>query len=309
MLIIIHPEFIERAVFHAVRADGDLQRRYQRAFSACYDAPDAGQRDRDFRNLHETWFRELGLHERLESRTAAFANILARAERLVVFQAPVARRQSAELFGAPGRYTVVVTICLETLLDETAFDAWIRHELLHIDDMLDPAFCYDTNARPEQRHPAGGGLFRDRYALLWAISIDARLHHDDQQAEAVRHRRTRELMQAYGMADESAAKAALDDLWIRFAAARPTHLQLLEMTGFSWTGIAWTADASNDHAGPTPGDACPICRFSTFDWATVERMEGVAHCIRIDRPEWNPRDGLCERCAEVYANSHPAATA
>ncbi len=308
MLIIFHPEFMERAVFRAVRDDGALQRRYQRAFSDCYDAPDAGQRDRAFRGLHENWFRELGLRERLESRAAAFPNILTRAERLIVFQAPGARRQSAELFGAPGRYTVVVTICLETLLDETAFDAWIRHELLHIDDMLDPAFRYDTNARPEQRQPAVGGLFRDRYALLWAISIDARLHRDDEHAPALKRQRARELMRAYGIADEPAVEPALKDLWSRFAAARPTHLELLEMTGFSWTGSAWSADTTDGHIGPAPGDACPICRFSTFDWSTAERLAGVAPRVRSDRPEWNPPDGLCERCAEVYANMPPAVT-
>ena len=57
---------------------------------------------------------------------------------------------------------------------DPALTRYCRHELLHIHDMLDPAFGYDPDTRVGQNH-GEETLILHRYRILWNISVDSRL--------------------------------------------------------------------------------------------------------------------------------------
>ncbi|MFO0972101.1 MAG: hypothetical protein U1A27_01505 [Phycisphaerae bacterium] len=159
--VLVDPKFVERLVFTATRADPRLQRDYLRAFAACHAGDgDAEARDAAFRALHAQWFERLGLPARIAARLAECPRISAEVGRVAVAQAHGATAQTAELFGQPGRYTVALAVTAATLLDEAVFDYWARHELLHVEDLLDPEFGHDPRARLRQR--AGGDRPRAR---------------------------------------------------------------------------------------------------------------------------------------------------
>lgn len=301
MLLVVQPDLVERVVFEAVRGDAAQSRAYHREFARCHNEPEGEGRDAAFRQLHERWFEQLGFRRRIFEIADEFRQVAREVPRVVITPAGGRGGQTAELFGKPGSYSVVLTVAAATLLDDAAFAYWARHELLHIDDMLDPAFEYDVAARPSGSSLAARNLGRDRYALLWALSIDARLAQSNSTARLLKAQRQREFALAWGISDSHAAVEVFDHFWTKFAAGRPTHQELLAWTRATWTGSAWSADPSAPHRAVLPGDPCPACKFKTFDWAPPALLEQLRDVIRGNLSAWQLEDGLCGRCAEVYS--------
>ena len=52
---------------------------------------------------------------------------------------------------------------------------YVRHEFTHLSDMLDPAFGYAPTLDLPGLNGAQQRLARERYRLLWDITIDGRL--------------------------------------------------------------------------------------------------------------------------------------
>ena len=52
-----------------------------------------------------------------------------------------------------------------------------------------------------------------------------------------------------------------------------------------------------------PGSPCPLCKFPTYNWVDDPESicdEMVIEAIQIDFPDWESKDGGCDRCIEVY---------
>lgn len=308
MDIAIQPNLVERAVFEAARRDAELRPLYERQFADCHAHRDADARDRAFAELHLRWFDELGLRDAIVARVNEFPNFRAKVDRLRVAQAPGPRAQTAELFGAPGRYTVVVAVAPATLLDPPAFDLWARHEFMHIDDLLEPAFRHADVLRPSGANAAARSLAQDRYTVLWALSVDFRLIRRGLAPAELRARRAAELRRAFGLADESAADRAIDALLAAGLCDAPSHPTLLQWAEHGLPGV--DAAPGESAAGPLPGAPCPLCGFRTYDWQTdFIVLAELSDIIAPDFPGWTPHRPICRRCAEVYRSCRGAVPA
>ncbi len=174
--------------------------------------------------------------------------------------------------------------------------------------MLDPAFAYDRSAPPDASSAAAETRTRDRYALLWAITIDARLAALPTAPPGLRDRRRNELARGFKLNEPAACDAAMERLWpASSAAVRPAHAMLLQCSRTGIAGGEVAADRSpTTNGAPTPGSRCPLCRFPTFDWADAAVMsEGLRSTIQADFPAWTLDAGLCGRCAELYRARAP----
>lgn len=301
MELVLHPGLVERTVFEAARRDDTLRAHYERQFAQCYGHASSAQRERAFAELHRRWFTELGLDQLLVGFVRGFPHVHEQVCRLVVARAPAPRAQTSELYGAPGRFTIVLTIAPTLMLDRSAFDYWAGHELLRIDDMLNPAFGHRPGEQPVGHTSAAQALMTDRFALLWAISIDARLERRGVLPRTVRQVRTGELARAFALNDSGAISTALDDLWHDWAGSPPTHSQLIDLARTGLTVSDQSAVQSSVVARPPAGALCPLCRFPTFDWAdSTPELEGLNGVICVDFPNWSPHEPICSRCAEVY---------
>ncbi len=295
MIVFIKPRLMETVVFQATRDNG---RDYQREFTACYDEPDPDRRENGFRAVHERWFEKLGFRGRLLELLGEFKFVQSQVKRLVVADVIGARRQGIELFGAPGRYSVVISLCPSFFLNAGDMSVWARHELQHIDDMLDPAFGFDKSLAPGGPTDAARNLHRDRYALLWAISIDARASRRGLAAESVKAKRRLEFVRAFGFDDAAQAEQPFTDLWDSMLEDRPTHSALLDSAR---DGLVNRGATDSRTSTPIGGAACPLCKFPTFDWIPPQDMpEALTASVRADFQRWNPEDGICMRCAEIY---------
>ena len=197
------PQLVEAAVSEAVRGS-KVDRGFQLAREACYGVRDIEARDRAFAKLYNDWFVRLRLADPVLEAIAQRPSISARTARRVL--APAIRRQDecAELYGnhggnAAGRPYLVLRLRPESFGYPEHIARLLRHELMHIEDMLDPAFGYDPT--PSQFNDSEGvpALIRDRYCVLWDTYIDGRLYREGRAGGGTRGKRLEEFGRAFPM--------------------------------------------------------------------------------------------------------------
>ena len=156
--------------------------------------------------------------------------------------------------------------------------------------MVDPAFDYSPNlalpgqARSQQR------LIRERYRLLWDITIDGRLINSGRATVATREQRARDFDRAYSFLPEARRQDTFQSLWSN---PSPIHSELVRLA----------SDPRDFHSTnePLPGAICPLCDFPTFHWADKILLDPIiVQTITDEFPTWTPEQGLCQRCADVF---------
>ena len=279
------PAFIEEAVFRRVADDPD-RGAFHRARERTYAIPDDEAREAAFRGLHMAWFVRLGLDRPLPSLAAELPVLAAGVERCIVRRAHSRDDEGADLFvrsgdrsrALDGRRVVILALRPERVCDGEAFRYWLRHELLHVADMLDPAFGYTPAIPGADGGPAHDRLLQERYRALWDATIDGRLARRGHAPDGVRERRLADFGQVFSFlqADAPAAFGRFFDRWPH------THAEL----------VAVAADPSS-LGGVCRRTRCPLCGLPggmVAPWPNVLGPEARSR-IETDFPGWRPEDG------------------
>jgi hypothetical protein len=159
----------------------------------------------------------------------------------------------------------------------------LRGELLHVEDMLDPAFGYERELPTPEEGEVYEKLLRDRYRVLWNTTVDGRLAARGQLTAGGEARRRREFMATFPALATDAEK----QFEKFFHGHRPSHGEL----------VSFARSVEGKSAG-----RCPLCRFPTA------RLRGlgqpldprVERAIRGDFPGFLPFQGICVQCADLY---------
>jgi hypothetical protein len=284
-------------------ASGDL--RFTREYHALTDAaycvaPSA--REEAFQPIHQRLFRQWNLAAPFESVLAEFPTLQEQVQTLWVVRAPTSRDEGADL-GFPGRTAAIVHLLPRRFLDSPNLRRLLRHELTHLTDMLDPTFAYEPTAQIPGTLPAEEPLVRDRYRLLWDITIDGRLLRAGRETVASREQRRTEFDAQFRGVPTPILEGTFRRLWDM---PRPSHPQLLEKAIDPGRALfeAWRGTIRS-----LPGSRCPLCCFpsQSLRQGTVEIPAVVVDEIQQDFPGWRPERGACERCVEGYAVTRGAA--
>lgn len=182
------PQLIEESVFLALRqreraGDGEIVRVYRQEIDPLYTLPlNSPERERGFQGLHRKFFSKLGLRNAVFEVLPRFQIMAEFLDCLVFLKAAKRRQEGAELFVRDERdlsnRTVrsgVVYVLPERFLEQEELKGFLIRELLHISDMVDPEFGYDPVLRLDEDFLPQENLIRDRYRILWEISIQKRL--------------------------------------------------------------------------------------------------------------------------------------
>jgi len=295
------PDLVEEAVLLAERTmPADAFRGFRRERNAAYDIADPERRDAAFREAHLRWFVRLGLHRPIEAAIEERAELAERVAQVRVLRAVTRQEDGADLFdralpAAAGRRQPILALRLRPslLLDAEPLRALLRHELTHVADMLDPAFGYERRLPPSDDGPSADNIVRDRYRVLWDVTIDGRLAraglaHPD--ARAARHR---EFAATFSMLGDRVGHTF--DEW--FDRVVPTHQTV--------AAFAITPPGSiGDERGGT--GRCPLCRFPVASLDRhPERLSAAARSlIERDYPSWSIDRGLCPQCLDLYEAQH-----
>lgn len=300
------PRLIEEAVFLAVNRRPE-EKRFHGERSPLYGIANAEEREQAFQNFHRAWFFRLGLSEQIEQALAEQPLLSSSVKSCLVARAPGKREEGAELFVNPDqglnekeRRTVSIFLRPESFLSPLALLTFLRHELLHIADMLDPNFGYEPALPPAEGGPTHDRLLKDRYRVLWDATIDGRMVRRGWAPGSLRAERLSEFGLAFPMFGEESK-----NLFSRFfdREAR-THAEL----------VAFVLDPKSfDEAlkAPQAGGRCPLCAFPTYAFDPEALSPEVTAQIAQDFPRWLPSHGLCRQCADLYRArglSAPAAT-
>lgn len=167
---------------------------------------------------------------------------------------------------------------------------FLHHELTHLQDMVDPAFGYVPELPVPSVSVSQHRLARERYRMLWDITIDGRLTRAGRATVATREQRAAEFSRGFSFWPEPKQQAIFESLW---SASAPTHRALAE--------LVCDPRELGSVAGPRPGAPCPLCGFPTFDWADEKQLgAAVTTAIHAEFPHWASAQGACGRCLEIY---------
>ncbi len=292
------PRLVEEAVLAALRGR-PAEAEFRAGRDAVYGIADPEERETQFRRLHAAWFERLGLGDAVGGAIREQPTVPAGTSRCVVVLAPSRPEEGADLLvaadegpAAPARRTLLLQLRPETLADPDRARRLLRRELLHVADMLDPAFGYAPEAFAAAARRVPPALLRGRYRVLWAVLVDGRLVRRGWAPPGVRAARLREFARMFPMLGARAAAA----FGRFFDGPGVTHAEL----------VAFAAEpvqaSSSARRGPHAGERCPLCGCPTYAFEPApERLPpAVRERIRRGAPAWDPADGLCRQCADLY---------
>ena len=264
-------------------------RRFHKERERLYSILDPDERNSAFFELNLSWFREWGLEQALHESLNEFP-LLATALKTAAFRRARQRREEgAELFVNGSARSAIIALRPERFADDGGLTTFLRHELTHLSDMVDPAFAYE----PEigfAKHPAQERLVRERYRLLWDITIDGRISTRNELPKTVRDHHWKQFERAYGFWDPPAIDATFRSLW---DGEHPRHSRLIELASDP-RGLRFAHK-------PAPGALCPLCGFPTFHWVPQDKVSAkIREAAAAEFPAWTEEQGICNRCFEMY---------
>ena len=268
MRIEYEPNLVEQTVFLATRQDTRLEAELHKAGDRLYELTDSVERESHFQEVHAVLFRCLGIDEVLSRLLGERPLIEQRIDRCIARQAVSARKEAAELFVKHGEdspehlaRSLFIFVCPQSLLRLDEFKQRMRRELLHVADMLDDQFGYIKDSLTGH-HPRQN-LIRDRFRVLWDVFVEGRLHREGHSEEKLKLHLRSEFARAFGRPSNGHLSNVFDQV---FQAADLTHERMLEWARSPSILFEDNCDSRRSEA-PVPGSPCPLCAFTTFDWA------------------------------------------
>ncbi len=183
-------------------------------------------------------------------------------------------------------------------------ESFLIHEFMHARDMMDPDFDYEDAFIPG--NPSVKNLITARFRLLWNIFVDSRLARKKIPSVMPKEARFREFDNYYRKIPEQQRRGIFEGLW---GTEKLTHEELLSMATDLETLISKYVDYTEEFTEQDrefihlQGSPCPLCKFPTYNWVDDPESvcdEMVIEAIQIDFPDWENKDGACDRCIEVY---------
>lgn len=173
------PSFIEEAVFLAARALKDkpqIAETFHKEREKIYEAKlDPQEYDKAFRILSSKFFERLGFKNLFIEILREFPILNEPAVVVFVKRAWSKKEEESELYFLENLKTVFICFLVSRLFDKNFLGVFLRHELMRMSDMLDPIFEYSPHAALGGKTEMEDNLIRERFHLLWDISISARL--------------------------------------------------------------------------------------------------------------------------------------
>jgi len=264
-------------------------------------AAGAGERADGFDAVYRRLFSEWGYEGLIDEVVGEHPLLLAGIDEIWVGCAERQGSAGADL-GGPELRQLGISLPQGLFLEPDALRLFLRRELLHVEDTLDPEFGYRPGLLLAGRLGAMENLARDRLRLLWGISVDGRIARRFPAYELLRAERLAEAREMYRSLPEKLPQRLVDELW---SGPRPRFDELrLRACANEKLFEAYLPDARAAAGTFLPGSPCPLCGFPVAriveEWESEERTR-LARRIREEFRHWRPELGACERCLEGYA--------
>lgn len=292
------PQLIEDAVARVMVSHAEATLFWQER-EQLYENTDGEAREAAFRNFYESWFNRLGLIAPLQQIFELWPMLTTTTSRCLLIRARAQKHLGAELYitaeepglNARARRTIVVQLTPELLSHPQLFLEFLRHEFLHLVDMLDPHFDYEPNFPKSEAGPAYDHFLQGRYGVLWDITIDGQLYQSGWLPPAAREKHFANFKRTFQGAEEKLAKVFAHF----FDQNSHTHHELVE---FARHPEKWLAGKTVETSSK---GRCAICHFPTFQLVGSSALSAeLIAKIHEHYPEWNTAQLICRQCADLY---------
>lgn len=269
-------------------------RRFHAERERCYAIPDPDDRAAAFARVQLAWFQEWGLDEALRLAVGRFPALKSGLTTLAFRQARGRNDEGAELYcNADGAQQGIVALNPTRFAAAAELTRFLHHELAHLADMVDESFGYSSVLDGTAQTASQQRLVRERYRLLWNVSVDGRLTRRGLGTVADEPRRRGEFDRGFAFLEKARRQTIFDNLWSGQIAG---HVDLL--------AIASDPRGLHEQYAPVPGAPCPLCGFAAFQWVEMATLQAAARKrIRTEFPDWHGDGSLCARCAEIYEST------
>jgi hypothetical protein len=291
------PQLIEEAVLRFIEGHPE-EKRFRKERDTIYKLMDDESREQQFQILHQRWFERLHLDAPLQEALSFWPILKSYTARCRLLKARSNKEVGAELYVAPrdprspvlSCRSIVIQLTSELLTQAHDFRAFLRHELLHIADMLDPQFGYQPDFSKTQIGPAYERLLQERYRILWDITVDGRLCKKGWLAPAVREKHWQIFQNTF-----SGPTRDLEIIFsLFFDQNSHTHQELLSFARAPETWFVERPPRSKGH--------CALCSFPAFELIhpptqlSLTLIDEIKHA----HPAWLPTQPICRQCADLY---------
>ena len=283
--------------------DLELYKQYHERRDAIY-LLEQEKRAKEFKELDNEFFSKLGYDVYVREIFDEYPDIEEVIEEIHVRRATTRQNEGSNVVDE-GR-KVIIRLYPELFIEGTEMCRVLRHELMHVSDMMNKDFDYDVNEE-FSLSPMEERIMRDRYRLFWDISVDGRLVNKGLETTATREERKKEFDSFYSKIPEETRDLIFSKMWD--AEVHLTHDKMVELSKDINKVLMFAAGSRSDEElieekkklGPLPGTTCTLCGFPSFDWVEeVTKDEDIVEILKEDFPDWEPQDGVCSRCAEYY---------
>lgn len=285
---------------------GDLEKykEYHEKRDAIYELEEV-KRPKRFKELDNEFFSRLGYDVYVREIFDEYPDIEEVVEEIHVRRATTRQNEGSNVVDEGKK--VIIRLYPELFIgDGREMRRVLRHELMHVSDMMNTEFGYNVNEEFSPS-PMEERLMRDRYRLFWDISVDGRLINKGLETTATREERKKEFDSFFSKIPDETRDLIFTKMW---ESEEPmSHDRMVELSKDNNKVLALAAGSRSAEElieetkklGPLPGTTCTLCGFPSFDWVEeAAEDEDIVRVMKEDFPEWEPQDGVCSRCAEYY---------
>lgn len=312
MNIEFDPGLIEAVIFKEMRiredkGDSKLAEEYHSVADPIYENFSLEDRSKQFRKIEWNFFSKLGFVALIENALKEYPEFEELVAGAVIVKAKSKHDEGANLTkglgGDVSKKKIKVKLLLERFHDHDYLQKFLRHEFMHIADMLNEAFGYRDEVLGG--NPMEQSIITERYSTFWDIFVDSRLLKSGKETISTKEGRYAEFAALYMGFPEEAKVEIFEKLW---GDQNHTHDSMLELAKDvrKVLGIAHDYDkvpdgVKQDNKVLLPGSLCPLCQFRTYSWVEdIEKDPEIVRAVKNDFPDWSPEDGACDRCVEMY---------
>ena len=299
-------EIIRMELERREEEEGDLKtsKEYNSLREPLYDLPkDDDETEEAFEELDKKFFATLGLDGGIEEMIEEFPAITEQVGLMEIRRAFTREEESVNISNRhldTGDKAAIIRLRSQCFLNPEGHRRVLRHELMHLQDVLDDDFAYNINRFG--KNPSEEAFIRDRFRTIWDIYIESRLEREGKDLEGTEYGKgdcIKEFNVYYSKIPEKERNGIFKKLWEK---EKMTHTEIVALASDPYKLIDLINEDSDDGEKKVialPGAACPLCNFPTYD-PVHDISEEAEDAIREDFPDWNA-GWACGRCMDLYS--------
>lgn len=303
--IIYDPDLLAEVINNEIKRRDDAEEddtffeEYQKARDPIYELPDdEDEREEAFEEVDRKFFDRLSLGGQIAEVLEDFPLIKENVGLIEIRRAVTREEEEGNISNRhldTGHKAAIIRFRPECFADPDGFKKVIRHEYMHLHDILDEDFGYNT--KRFAANPSEESFIRDRYRTIWDIYINSRLDREGRKDEVDRSGCYKEFEALYLKIDEARRKTIFEKLW---EMEKMTHIGMLEFAQDPYKLLRLTGEVTEGDKKQVvlPGSACPLCKFPSYEIVTEISKEAEIS-IRKEFPNWDA-GWACERCLDLY---------